>query len=237
MWSFYLLLIFIIMKYLIKKILKEIVFNPDKEKFKWRDIGTMDVNGKKIHTSTFRTPTYKYIVNAEEYPNHFYLISFYPSLNKDFFVKQFIKQEKGNRFYDKYSYRTNEKVISPEDQVRLSKMGSKERKEELNKLPSMAYKVFALITEYMDEILRKDPLASFGYFGAADSKGSGNPDEDMMDTKRFRLYRLMLDNRFKNSHTAYHKESFSGSLYINNLAEKTTPGILRYGEDLLASHL
>ena len=226
-----------IMKYLIKKILNEIVFNPDREKFKWRDIGTLNVNGKKIHTSTFRTPTYKYVVNAEEYPNHFYLISFYPTLNTDFFVKQFLKQEKGRTYYDKYSYRTNEKVISPEDQVRLSKMGNKERKEELNKLPSMAYKVFALIMEYMDEILKKDPLASFGYFGAADSKGFENPDDDIIDTKRFRVYRLMLDDRFKNTHTPHHKESFSGSLYINNEAENNFPGIVEFANKVLQSHL
>ena len=225
------------MKHLIRKLLKEIVFKADKEKFKWRDVGNKTVDGKKIHTSTFRTPTYKYIVNAEEYPNHFYLISFYPSLNTDYFVKQFKKQEKGDRFYDKYSFRTDEKVISPEDQVRLFKMGRKERQEELNKLPSMVYKVFALITEYMDEILKKDPLASFGYFGASDSKGSQNPDDDLINSKRFRVYRLMLDNHFKNSHTPHHKKSFSGSLYINNLSEKTIPDILEYGELILSDHL
>lgn len=237
MWSFFLYLIFMIMKYLIKKILNEIVFNPDREKFKWRDISTLNVDGKKIHTSTFRTPTYKYIVNAEEYPNHFYLISFHPSLNTDFFAKQFLKQERGRTYYDKYSYRTNEKVISPEDQVRLSKMGSKERREELNKLPSMAYKVFALIMEYMDEILKKDPLASFGYFGAADSKGSENPAEELLDTKRFRVYRLMLDNHFKDTHMAYHKELFSGSLYINKESEKDFPNIIEFGNKILQSHL
>jgi hypothetical protein len=116
-------------------------------------------------------------------------------------------------------------------------MGGKERREELNKLPSMAYKVFALIMEYMDEILKKDPLASFGYFGAADSKGSENPDDDIIDTKRFRVYRLMLDDRFKNTHTPYHKESFSGSLYINNEAENNFPNIIEFANKILQSHL
>jgi len=225
------------MKDLIRKVLKEIVFKADKEKFKWRDVDVKSVDGKKMHTSTFRTPTYKYIVNAEEYPNHFYLISFYPVLNSDFFVKQLIKQEKGDPFYDKYTFRTNEKVISPEDQIRLSKMNRKEREEAINKLPSMIYKVFALIIEYMDEILKKDPLASFGYFGAPDVKGSKNPDDDLIDTKRFRVYRLMLDNHFKNTHTPFHKEGFSGSLYINNEMVNKFPDIVEYGEDILAKHL
>lgn len=237
MWSFFLLIIFMSMKDLIRKTLKEIVFKADKEKFKWRDVGIKNVDGKKIHTSTFRTPTYKYIVNAEEYPNHFYLISFYPSLNKDFFVNQFRRQEKGMTFYDKYSFRTDEKVITPEDQIRLSKLNSKDRKEEIKKLPSMAYKVFALITEYMDQILKKDPFASFGYFGAADSKGSKNPDDDLVDTKRFRLYKLMLEDRFKNTHTPYHTEKFSGSLFINNQMESRYPEIIEYANEILRSHL
>jgi hypothetical protein len=82
-----------------------------------------------------------------------------------------------------------------------------------------------------------DPLASFGYFGAADSKGFENPDDDIIDTKRFRVYRLMLDDRFKNTHTPHHKESFSGSLYINNEAENNFPGIVEFANKVLQSHL
>lgn len=226
------------MKHIIRKILKEIQFNPERDRFKWRYVKTTTEPDKKIHISTFRTPTYKYIVNAEEYDNHFYFISFYPSLNKSFEIKQFKSMMKDRPYSDKYSYRTNEKVISKEDQERLSKMSEKEKEEELKKLPSMAFKIFALILSYMDEILTKDPLASFGYFGAPNIKGSGiNPDDDLMNTQRFRVYKLMLDDHFKNTHTPYHKKSLSGSLYINKDAEKEFPGIVEYGNRVLQSHL
>ena len=226
------------MKHIIKKLIKEIEFNPDREKFKWRYVKTTKGSGKKTHISTFRTPTYKYIVNAEEYDNHFYFISFYPSLNQSFETKQFRSMMKDRPYFDKYSYRTNEKVISREDQERLSKMSEKEKEEELKKLPSMAFKIFALILSYMDEILAKDPLASFGYFGASNIKGiTQNPDDDLINTQRFRVYKLMLDDHFKNTHIPYHKKSLSGSLYINKVSEKEFPGIVEYGNRILQSHL
>ena len=226
------------MKDLIRKVLKEIKFKPEREKFKWRYSQTIKEPKKKVHISTFRTPTYKYIVNAEEYDNHFYLISFYPVLDKSFYVKQYIRSEKGSPFYDKYSFRSGEKVISPSDQERLSKMSEKEKQEELKKLPSMVFKIFSLIVSYMDELLEKDPLASFGYFGASDIKGVTNsPDEEMINTQRFRVYRLMLDDHFKNTHTPSHRDDFSGSVYVNNNVEKEFPSIANYGVEILRNHI
>lgn len=226
------------MKNLIRRVLREITFKPEREKFKWRYVKTITGPDKKVHITTFRTPTYKYIVNAEEYDNHFYLISFYPSLGSDFDVKQYKKMMSKEPFYDKYTYRTKEKIISKSDQERLSKLSKKEKEEELKKLPSMAFKILGLIISYMDEILEKDPLASFGYFGAPDVKGAGKiEDEDFEDTQRFRVYRLMLDNHLKNTHNAYHKESFSGSIYINKEAQKEFPGIGEYALKVLQSHL
>ena len=226
------------MKKLIRRVINEIIFKADREKFNWRYVHTITKPHKKVHVTTFRTPTYKYIVNAEEYDNHFYLISFYPVLGSDFDTKQYRRATSNQTYHDKYSYETNEKVITKADQERLSKLSKKEKEKELKKLPPMAFKILALIISYMNEILEKDPLASFGYYGAPDIKGGSNvDDEDIEDTQRFRVYRLMLDNEFKNTHVAHHRESYSGSIYVNKEAQKKFPGIVEYGLRVLQGHL
>lgn len=227
------------MKHIIRRLINEIIFSePDKEKFRWKYVQTKTFPDKKTHISTFRTPTYKYVVEAEEYENHFYFISFYPNLSQSFNTKQFRLSRSNQPYLDKYSFRTNEKVITKDDQIKLSKMSTKEKEEYLKTLPSMSLKIFSLILSYMDEILNKDPLASFGYFGAANIKGvKSNPDDDFKNTQRFRVYRLMLDKHFKDTHNPYHEENFSASLYINKKAEEEFPGIIQYGNEIIQNHL
>jgi len=227
------------MRHIIKKLLNEITFGkPDREKFGWRYVQTKKSPDKKTHISTFRTPTYKYIVEAEEYKNHFYFISFYPSLDQSYESKQYRLMMSNQKYSDKYTFRTNEKVITKDDQIKMLKMSKKEKDEYLKTLPSMFNKILSLILYYMDEILEKDPLASFGYFGAPNIKGvNKNPDEDFKNSQRFIVWRSILNQRYKDTHNPYHEEKFSASLYINKEVEKEFPGILKYGEDIIASHL
>ncbi len=99
----------------IKRILNEIKFSQEqadelKDKFGWRYVQTQnpktDNKYKKLRVYTFNTPKYKYIVNIEEYEYDYFLIYFFPKLNTDFYVRQQKLADRGQKFYDKYSYQT-----------------------------------------------------------------------------------------------------------------------------------
>ena len=150
------------MKDLIKHILHQYI-TESKEDMGWRDVQTKTSDRLKTHTSVFFTDKFKYIVEVEEYNNHFYLVSFYPKLNKDWYDKQLTKKMYGQDYKDKYSYRTNENI---------------------------PIKILGVMVEHIRDIFNKDPYASFGYFGAPDIKSDN--DEDIFDTQRFRVYNTKL---------------------------------------------
>jgi len=198
------------MRDLIKKILKEIIFtDPDMEKFKWRFVQKVKHPDKTTLIHTFVTPKYKYLVHSEQYENHFYLISFFPKLNKDFYVKNYIKKVKGDPHYDEYTYQTKE---------------------------NMMIKILSLMAKHMDDIFKNDPDASFGWYGAADVK-TKDPDQDMIKTRRYDIYNKLFSDHFKNTHVLKAISEFSGALLLNKEVLKDYPEIEMYGADILKSHL
>jgi 23S rRNA G2069 N7-methylase RlmK/C1962 C5-methylase RlmI len=88
------------MKDLIRHILHQYI-NESKEDMGWRDVQTKTSDRLKTHTSVFFTKKFKYIVEVEEYDNHFYLVSFYPKLNKDWYDKQLTRKMYGQDYKDK----------------------------------------------------------------------------------------------------------------------------------------
>ena len=195
------------MKNLIRNILHQYIVES-KEDMGWRDVQTKTGDGSKTHTSVFFTDKFKYIVEVEEYDNHFYLVSFYPKLNKDWYDKQLKKKMYGQSYLDKYSYRTNENV---------------------------PMKVLGVLVEHISDIIKKDPLASFGYFGAPDVKSDN--DEDIFDTQRYRIYNNIMQKQFGSTHKVIGKPEYSGALIINKKVIKEFPEIIDYGLDVLQSHL
>jgi hypothetical protein len=195
------------MKDLIKHILHQYI-TESKEDMGWRDVQTKTSDRLKTHTSVFFTDKFKYIVEVEEYNNHFYLVSFYPKLNKDWYDKQLTKKMYGQDYKDKYSYRTNENI---------------------------PIKILGVMVEHIRDIFNKDPYASFGYFGAPDIKSDN--DEDIFDTQRFRVYNAKLSREFGKTHELVTEPEFSGALLINKEVEKEHPEIVDYGLDILQSHL
>jgi hypothetical protein len=206
------------MRELIREILNEIKFSQErtdelKDKFGWRFVQTQKPkSGKlynKLHIYTFKSPKYKYNVYIEEYEYDFYLISFTPKLNKDFFVKQSMLQQKGREFVDAYSYQTKEKI---------------------------PLKILSLMISEIKEILKTKPFASFGYFGAADIK-TGDDDLDMFNTKRVRIYNQLLNDEFGDTHKVISEIRFSGSLVLNREVLNEYPILEKYCFDILESHL
>jgi hypothetical protein len=195
------------MKDLIKHILHQYI-TESKEDMGWRDVQTKTSDRLKTHTSVFFTDKFKYIVEVEEYNNHFYLVSFYPKLNKDWYDKQLTKKMYGQDYKDKYSYRTNENI---------------------------PIKILGVMVEHIRDIFNKDPYASFGYFGAPDIKSDN--DEDIFDTQRFRVYNTKLSREFGKTHKLVAEREFSGALLINKEVEKQHPEIVNYGLEILKSHL
>ena len=102
------------MKDLIKHMLRQFV-NESKDELRWRDVQTKTSDRLKTHTSVFFTDKFKYIVEVEEYDNHFYLVSFYPKLDKSWYDKQLTRKSWGQDYRDKYSYRTNENIPITDD--------------------------------------------------------------------------------------------------------------------------
>lgn len=205
------------MKNLIRKILNEIKFSQDraeelKKKFGWRFVQTSGPkkgkNYKKLHIYTFKSPKYKYIVHIEEYDYDYYLISFFPKLNKDFFVKQSQIAYRGGEHHDEYSYFTNEDI---------------------------AIQILSLLISEMKKILQTNQYASFGYFGAPDYK-TGN-EEDMFNTKRVRVYNGIIQNELSKTHEIYSDPTFSGSVIINKEVLSEYPLYKQYCIDILESHL
>jgi hypothetical protein len=195
------------MKHLIKTILRRYILE-DKQEMRWRDVQTKTSDKLKTHTSVFFTNKFKYIVEVEEYDNHFYLVSFYPKLNKDWYDKQLKRKMYGQNYLDKYSFRTNENI---------------------------SRKILGVLVEHISDIIKKDPFASFGYFGAPDIKSDN--DEDIFDTQRFRVYNQIMNRNFGSTHRVIAKPEYSGSLIINREVENEFPDIINYGIDILQTHL
>lgn len=201
----------------IKEILNEIKFSQEradelKDKFGWRFVQTQrptpNKKYKKLHIYTFKTPKYKYNVHIEEYEYDFYLISFFPKLHKDFYVKQTSNASRGVAHYDEYSYLTKENI---------------------------PLKILTLLLSEMKNILKDKPYASFGYFGAPDYKMGS--EDDLFNTKRVRIYNQMIYNEFNRTHNVYSDPTFSGSIIINNEVLKEYPHYKQYCIDILITHL
>ena len=195
------------MKDLIKYVLRQYL-DESKEDMGWRDVQTKTSDRLKTHTSVFFTNKFKYIVEVEEYDNHFYLVSFYPKLDKSWYDKQLTRKMYGQNYKDKYSYRTNENVPT---------------------------KILGVLVEHIQDILVRDPYASFGYFGAPDIKTDN--DIDIFDTQRFRVYNHLMSKKFGDTHKVIGKSEYSGALIINKEVENQFPEIVNYGEEILQSHL
>jgi hypothetical protein len=201
----------------IKELLNEIKFSQEradelKQKFGWRFVQSSNPkSGKsyqKLHIYTFRTPKYKYIVHIEEYEYDYYLISFFPKLNKDFYAKQSILGAMGREHYDEYSYLTKENI---------------------------PLQIITLLISEMKEILKEKPYASFGYFGAPNVKTG--EDEDLFNTKRVRIYNNIIYNELSNTHKVVSDPTFSGSLILNKEVLEEYPLYENYCMDILISHL
>ncbi len=201
----------------IKELLNEIKFSQEradelKQKFGWRFVQSAnpkkDKKYQKLHIYTFRTPKYKYIVHIEEYEYDYYLISFFPKLNKDFYVKQSMLGAMGREHYDEYSYLTKENI---------------------------PLQIITLLISEMKEILKEKPYASFGYFGAPNIKTG--EDEDLFNTKRVRIYNNIIYNELSNTHKVVSDPTFSGSLILNKEVLEEYPLYENYCMDILVSHL
>jgi hypothetical protein len=201
----------------IKELLNEIKFSQEradelKQKFGWRFVQSAnpkrDKKYQKLHIYTFRTPKYKYIVHIEEYEYDYYLISFFPKLNKDFYAKQSILGAMGREHYDEYSYLTKENI---------------------------PLQIITLLISEMKEILKEKPYASFGYFGAPNVKTG--EDEDLFNTKRVRIYNNIIYNELSNTHKVVSDPTFSGSLILNKEVLEEYPLYEKYCMDILVSHL
>lgn len=205
------------MRELIKTLLNEIRFSQErsdelKKKFGWRFVQSnrpkSDKQYNKNHIYTFRTPKYKYNVYIEEYDYDYYIISFFPKLNKDFYVRQAKMAAAGQKYYDEYSYLTKE---------------------------NMPLQILSLMMGQMKEILKDKPYASFGYFGAPDIKTG--EDDDLFNTKRVRVYNQMIYDTFSDTHKIISDPTFSGSVIINKEVLKEYPYFKKYCLDILETHL
>jgi hypothetical protein len=201
----------------IKELLNEIKFSQEradelKQKFGWRFVQSSnpksDKRYQKLHIYTFKTPKYKYIVHIEQYEYDYYLISFFPKLNKDFYVKQSRLGDMGREHYDEYSYLTKENI---------------------------PLQIITLLVSEMKKILKEKPYSSFGYFGAPNIK-TGN-DDDLFNTKRVRIYNNIIYNELSETHKVISDPTFSGSLILNKEVLKEFPLYENYCMDILVSHL
>jgi hypothetical protein len=212
------------MKELIRQILNEIKFSQDnaeelKKKFGWRFVQSSGPKEgkeyKKLHIYTFKTPKkfketsgYKYIVHIEEYEYDYYLISFFPKLNKDFYVKQSKLSSAGLKYDDEYSFQTRENI---------------------------PFKILTLMVSEMKNILNNKPFASFGYFGAPDVKTGS--EGDLFNTKRVRIYNKIIQDELSETHKVFSDPTFSGSVIINKEVLEQHPSYKDYCLDILISHL
>jgi len=201
----------------IKELLNEIKFSQEradelKQKFGWRFVQSSnpksDKRYQKLHIYTFKTPKYKYIVHIEQYEYDYYLISFFPKLNKDFYVKQSRLSDMGREHYDEYSYLTKENI---------------------------PLQIITLLVSEMKKILKEKPYSSFGYFGAPNIK-TGN-DDDLFNTKRVRIYNNIIYNELSETHKVISDPTFSGSLILNKDVLEEFPLYENYCMDILVSHL
>ena len=214
------------MRDLIKKILlQEISINIDRDDYNWRKSVTTGPKGDEIfkrdQIRTFKIDNQKYVVNTEEYEEDYYLVAFYPKLPDSWHEKQQRLKIKGEPYHDKYSVTSN-----------VEDGGVKS-------LKGHEFKVFGLLVQHLQEILKENPLASFGYVGAP-NKHTGDSNRDLYDTKRANIYAKMLDDHFSNTHyPTFSNKSVSGGMLVNKEKTKEIPKeeLLNYGMHILTSHI
>jgi hypothetical protein len=213
------------MRDLIRNLLNEIKFSQEKadehkNKFGWRYVQTnkprYDAKYKNVRVYTFHTPKkyketagFKYIVNIEEYDYDYFIISFHPKLNKDFYVRQARLANANQKYLDQYSFLTRENI---------------------------PLQILSLMISEMKNIIKEKPFASFGYFGAADVK-TGDPNEDMFNTRRVRVYNQLISDEFKETHKVISDPTFSGSVILNREVMSEFPNFEKYCLDILETHL
>jgi hypothetical protein len=116
--------------------------------------------------------------------------------------------DKGQKFYDKYSYQTKENI---------------------------PFKIFSLLVGEIKNILKDHPYASFGYFGAPDYKLG--EETDLFNTKRVRIYNQLLNDEFNQTHVVKSELEFSGGMVLNKEVLNEYPNLEMYCRDILQSHL
>lgn len=203
----------------IKRILNEVFNLSQEEKVKLKDKFKLSFRHKRkgkesdkfnqVLTYTFKSQKYKYIVDIEQYDLDFYLISFYPKLNLDFDIKQQKLEKMGMPSHTKYSYQTREKI---------------------------PFQILNLLMGLMEDFLKENPMASFGYFGAPNIN-TGNESEDFFNTKRLRIYDGMFKQNFSQTHEVITNPKFSGGLILNKKVLVNHPELKEYSFEILRSHV
>jgi len=187
--------------------------------FRHKRKGTDKDKYNKLLTYTFKSKKYKYIVDVEEYDLDFYVISFYPKLNTDFDIRQARLRDLGRPYHTKYSYQTKEfKIGTDEYDIRIT------------------LEILNLLITLMDDLLKENPSASFGFFGAPNVYTS-NEEENFFNTKRIRIYNEMLRRNFSESHEILTIERFSGGFLVNKQMLESNPELIEYGQKVLQSHV
>lgn len=200
---------------IIKRVLNEVFQLNQEEKRKLKDTFKLSFRHKRkgkendkfnrILKYTFKSEKYKYIVDIEEYDLNFYLISFHPKLNVDFEIRQEKLKNLGRPYHTKYSYQTKEQI---------------------------PFQIFNLLITMMEDFLKNDPDASFGFFGAPNINTS-NENEDFFNTKRLRIYGEMLRRNFSQTHEIGIIPEFSGGFVFNKKMLESYPELVEYGKQIL----
>lgn len=123
-------------------------------------------------------------------PGHMYLVEVEKFKHNTYVIKYFLKQHKKNK--NRYNLSSNEFKCRP---------------------------VVITVINILAEILNKNPLSCFAFIGAHTIE-KGLPPEPKDNTKRFRVYRRLVENKI-GPQTFTHFESQIGSSYllINNKVE------------------
>ena len=206
-------------KKIIKRVLNEVFQLSQEEKEKLKDKfklsfrhqrkGNETDKYNKILKYTFKSEKYKFIVDIEQYELDFYLISFYPKLNLDFEIKQDKLRSLGRPHHTKYSYQTKEQI---------------------------PFQIFNLLITMMEDFLKENPMASFGFFGAP-NVSTGNETEDFFNTKRLRIYDEMIRRNFSQTHEIITTPEFSGGRVLNKKVLEVHPELIEYSKQILRSHV
>ena len=92
-------------------------------------------------------------------------------------------------------------------------------------------KVLSTVFNYLQTILKDDPLASFGFYGAPDLEDKETNYTTYM-SKRYRIYLQMIDMfKFKTTHNIITDPNMSAIMMVNKEKLKETPEITKYMAD------